>query len=193
MDNDELSDLLARCSLKDQKALEQLYEKVAPYLNGVAYRILGASDDSNDVLQEAFVQIWNNAANFNPAQANPLTWMSSIVRYRAIDKLRQEQRHVAQRPHQDSEAEILQSIPGAHTQEDIQQQFMLNKQLKKCLDLMNDKFRKSVELAYLYGYSREELAESLDTNVNTIKSWLHRGVAKLKLCLEGQYDEHTDR
>ncbi|WP_317932243.1 RNA polymerase sigma factor [Halioxenophilus sp. WMMB6] len=64
MDNDELMDLLARCTLRDQKALERLYQKTAAYLNGVAYRILGSSDASNDVLQEAFVQIWENAASY---------------------------------------------------------------------------------------------------------------------------------
>ena len=62
----------------------------------------------------------------------------------------------------------------------------LNKQLQACLDAMNDKFKKSVELAYLYGYSREELAETLGTNINTVKSWLKRGSARLKDCMEGQ-------
>ncbi len=191
MDNEELMDLLARCALRDQKALERLYQKTASYLNAVAYRILGSSDSSNDVLQEAFVQIWDNASSYTPGKANPLTWMSSIVRYRAIDKARQDNRH-QNRPSQEEEDDILLSIPSGETQEDAQYRFQLNRKLKQCLEAMNDNFRRSLELAYLYGYSRDELAEALGSNVNTIKSWLKRGGAKLKECLESELGEELE-
>ena len=188
LDNDELIDLLARCALRDQKALEQLYKKTAAYLNGVALRIVGTPDSSNEVLQEAFVQIWDNAATFAPAKANPLTWMCSIVRYRAIDKLRQEKRH-RNRPPADEEIDILLNTPGGEQQEAAQQRFRLNEYIQQCLEGMNDNFKQSVELAYLHGYSREELAETLGANVNTVKSWLRRGAANLKSCLEAQLGE----
>ncbi len=180
-----LMNLIARCALRDQKALETLYQTAAAYLNGVAFRILGSADSSNDVLQESFVQIWNNAASYTSAQGNPTTWMTSIVRYRAIDKLRHEERH-QNRPHHEAETEILLNTPTEETQEEIYSRFRLNAQLKKCLESMNDKFKQSLELAYLYGYSREELADVLDTNINTVKTWLKRGGAKLKVCMEGE-------
>jgi RNA polymerase sigma-70 factor (ECF subfamily) len=185
LDNEELMRLLARCALRDQAALESLYQKTAAYLNAVAYRIVGSTDLSNDVLQESFVQIWNNATRYTPAQGNPTTWMTSIVRYRAIDKLRHEGRH-QNRPHHDEEANILLSTPSEDTEEEIYSRFRLNEELKKCLDAMNDKFKRSIELAYLQGYSREELAETLGTNINTVKSWLKRGGAQLKICMEGK-------
>ncbi|AHK16130.1 MAG: RNA polymerase sigma factor [Thalassolituus sp.] len=185
MDNEMLMNLIARCALREQKALEALYQAAAAYLNGVAFRILGSADSSNDVLQESFVQIWNNAASYTPAQGNPTTWMTSIVRYRAIDKLRHEARH-QNRPHHEAETEILLNTPTEETQEEIYSRFRLNAQLKKCLESMNDKFKQSLELAYLYGYSREELADVLDTNINTVKTWLKRGGAKLKVCMEGE-------
>ena len=185
MDNEELMGLLARCALRDQKALEALYQKTATYLNGVAYHILGSADSSNDVLQESFVQIWNNAVNYSPTQGKPTTWLTSIVRYRAIDKLRHEKRH-QNRPYHEEEADILLSTPSDDTQEEVYSRYRLNEQLRKCLDAMNDKFKQSIELAYLYGYSREELAETLGTNTNTVKSWLKRGGAKLKICMEDE-------
>lgn len=185
MDNDELIGLIARCALRDQQALEQLYRRTANYLNAVAFRLLGSRDLSNEVLQEAFIQIWDNAAQYAPSQSSPLTWMVSIVRYRAIDKLRHESRH-DNRPPPGEEADILSAIPGAESQEDTHNRFQLNEQMRHCLEAMNDKFKRSVELAYIYGYSREELAEALDANVNTIKSWLRRGSAKLKDCLTDQ-------
>ena len=185
MDNEELENLLARCALRDQKALELLYQQTASYLNAVAYRMVGDSDASNDVLQEAFVQIWDKAGDYAPSMANPLTWMTSIVRYRAIDKLRREKRH-QNRPGAEEEDDILMSASTGETQEELYQKSQLSEQVNQCLEGMNEKFKKSVELAYLYGYSREELAEVLATNVNTVKSWLRRGAAKLKECLEGK-------
>ncbi|MDN3640753.1 sigma-70 family RNA polymerase sigma factor [Simiduia curdlanivorans] len=190
MDNEELVNLLARCALRDQKALALLYQKTAAYLNAVAYRMLGSSDASNDVLQEAFVQIWDNATSYMPSQAKPLTWMSSIVRYRAIDKIRHERRH-QNRPPAEEEANILLTTPDTDTQEDIHQRFRLNEQLQKCFEVMNENFKRSVQLAYLQGYSREEIAETLGANVNTVKSWLRRGAANLKACLEGTHGGKT--
>ena len=185
MDNEVLVELLARCALRDQKALEALYQESAAYLNAVAYRIVGSVDISNEVLQESFIQIWNKASSYTPMLGNPSTWMTSIVRYRAIDKLKHEGRH-QNRPYAEEENDILLNTPSEHTQEEVYNQFRLNKQLQACLNAMNDKFKKSVELAYLYGYSREELAEALGTNINTVKSWLKRGSARLKDCMEGQ-------
>lgn len=183
-----LISLLARCALRDQKALESLYQKTSAYLNGVAFRILGSTDSSNDVLQESFIQIWNNASSYTLTQGNPTTWMTSIVRYRAIDKLRHEARH-QNRPHHEAEEEILLNIACDENQEEAYSRFRLNQDLKKCLNAMNDKFKQSLELAYLYGYSREELANVLDTNINTVKTWLKRGGAKLKECMDGSHME----
>jgi RNA polymerase sigma-70 factor (ECF subfamily) len=185
LDNEELISLLARCALRDQSALELLYQKTSAYLNAVAYRIVGSADSSNDVLQESFVQIWNNATRYTAAQGNPTTWMTSIVRYRAIDKIRHEGRH-QNRPHHEEETEILLSTASEDTQEEVYSRFRLNEELKKCLNAMNDKFKQSIELAYLHGYSREELAETLGTNINTVKSWLKRGGAQLKICMQGK-------
>jgi len=176
--------LLGRCALNDQAALERLYDMTSSYLNGVAYRVLGSTDESNDVLQEAFIQIWQNASTYAASKTKPLTWMSSIVRYRAIDKLRSESRH-QNRPDHD-EDEILNNVASPNSEEDNYLLYRLNEQLRKCLDGMNEKFRKSVELAYLQGFSREELAQVLDANLNTVKSWLRRGSATLKQCMEGQ-------
>lgn len=191
MDHEELENLLARCALRDQKALELLYQRVAPYLNGVAYRILGTADEADDVLQEGFIQIWDNAGNYAASKANPVTWMTSIIRYRAIDKLRADNKH-KNRPHPDEEEDVLKAIPSEQTGESQYMQFRVNQQLQHCLELMNAKFKRCVVLAYLYGYTREELADTLDANLNTIKSWLHRGSKSLKQCMEAEPENLKD-
>ena len=69
--DDELVALIARCALRDQAALKKLFDRLAPYLNAVAFRIVRSEDIANDVLQEAFLQVWQNAAAYRPDLAKP--------------------------------------------------------------------------------------------------------------------------
>ena len=180
--DDRLINLIARCALRDQAALKQLFEQVGPYLNAVAWRILKSTDLSNEVLQEVFLQIWNNAASYRPHIARPLTWMASITRYRAIDRLDKESRNSKHtRAIADEE-----DFPGGDEPEHKLGNSQLRFQLHQCLTTLGDNIKRSIELAYLQGYSREEIAQTLSTNTNTVKSWLHRGAERLRLCLEKQ-------
>lgn len=180
IENTDLETLIAQCAIKDQAALKRLYDLTGPYLNRVAWKILRSEESSNDVLQDAFVQIWQNANAYRSDIAKPMTWLSSIVRYRAIDKLSAEQKHSAAR---DLETEIddIAAI-GSQTYESVYQ-FQMNEHFNECLDTLNERGRQCIQLAYLQGYSREELAERFDTNINTVKSWLNRNVKRLKTCL----------
>lgn len=182
-DSDELSNLIARCVLQDQRALETLYSLTAGYLNTVAFRIVDDEDLSNEVLQEAFVQIWCKANSYQPHRANPLTWMASVVRYRAIDKLRHERRHQNQVSEPDGRC-VVDTIASSHCVEQEYLRTRHSEQLNACLAKMDSKFTRSLELAYLYGYSREELGTALGANVNTVKSWLRRGSKMIKNALQ---------
>jgi len=93
-DRDRLETLLAKSALGDQAAFAEIYDSAAAKLNGIAYRIVRNVDSANEVLQEAFVQIWNNASEYRADKAEPMTWMASIVRYRAYDRLRFEKRRI---------------------------------------------------------------------------------------------------
>lgn len=181
--DDELINLIARCALRDQSALKQLFDQVSPYLNAVAWRILKSTDLSNEVLQEAFLQIWNNAGSYRPHLARPLTWMASITRYRALDRLDKEQRGKRNtRAIEDEE-----DFPGGDEPEQNLDSSQLRFHLHQCLTTLGDNIKRSIELAYLHGYSREEIAQTLATNTNTVKSWLHRGAERLRLCLETKH------
>lgn len=185
MQDDELINLLARCALKDQHALRQLYDRLSPWLNGIAFRILRSTELSNDVLQEAFVQIWNNASSYRSDKAKPLTWICSIVRYRALDRLQLERKHLDRRV-DDEDLHALDKHPSRENLEDNIHQGQVRTHIQDCLQELNDRIGSCIKLAYLYGYSREELAERYATPVNTIKSWLRRGSEKLRLCLESK-------
>lgn len=181
--SDELINLIARCAIRDQAALKLLFERVGPYLNAIAWRILNSKELTNEVLQEAYLQIWNNASTYRPHLAKPLTWMASITRYRALDRLAQEKRiHDKFIPPPDD----MEHEPGDDEPEKNVSAGQLRFHLHQCLTTLSDNIKRSIELAYLYGYSREEIAETFSTNTNTVKSWLHRGAERLKLCLEAK-------
>lgn len=181
--NEELINLIARCAIRDQAALKMLFDRISPYLNAVVYRIVKSDDVAKEVLQEAFLQIWNNAASYRPHLASPLTWMASIARYRALDRLEVEKRLRERFVSADHEYSLDEHVSHQNPEHDASTS-QLKFNLHRCLLALSDNIKRSVELAYLYGYSREEIAEKFSTNTNTVKSWLHRGAERLKLCLE---------
>lgn len=179
MQDDILLDLLSRCALRDQTALKLLFDKTSAYLNRVAYNILRSEDLSNDVLQDAFIQIWDKADTYRPDIAKPLTWMGSIVRYRSLDRLSKENKHNAAR---DLDSDVS-DISDPEKLDDLLENDQRKKDFFECLETLQERGRDCIQLAYIYGYSREELAERFDTNTNTIKSWLSRNTKRLKTCL----------
>jgi len=181
MTTELLEQLLSRCALGDQAAFKQLYQAVAGKLNGIAYRILNNVDTANEVLQEAFVQIWNKAGEYRSEMAEPMTWMASIVRYRAYDRIRHENRRVEGYQLPDSSDEL------ANLSNDDQPELLMcdvGQQLDDCLKQLDNSQQHSILMAYYYGFSREEISDHFNAPINTVKSWLRRGLARLQLCLD---------
>ena len=183
MNTDRLSELISRCALADQAALHELYALTAPYLNRVAFNILRSEALSNEALQDAFVEIWKNAGKYRADIAAPLTWLCSITRYRALDKLAQEKKHNLGRDTSMETDQLKTHVKGVA---DLIADADEVTRLGACIDTLSGSARQCVKMAYLEGYSREELAIHFEQNVNTIKSWLHRSVKRLRLCLDQQ-------
>lgn len=179
---DQLEHLLARIALKDQKALQQLYQKAAGKLNGIAMKILHDADLSNDVLQETFLQIWHHAGEYRRDLGEPMAWMSSLLRYRTLDKLRVENREQKRR----DQYEEVQSLFGethAVSPVTIMLQQDVNSSLNRCLETLDVTNRNAILMAYYYGHSREDIAIHVEQPINTVKSWLKRGLTRLAKCL----------
>jgi len=179
---DELDSLLARIALKDQAALEQLYGLVSAKLNGVAMKLLNDADLSNDVLQETFLQIWNNAGEYRRHLSEPMTWMTSLLRYRSLDKLKVESREQKRRD-QHEEVQALFDEESSQTPLSKMLQDNTDDRLNLCLKTLETLNRNAILMAYYYGYNREDIAIHLEKPVNTIKSWLKRGLTRLAECL----------
>jgi RNA polymerase sigma factor (sigma-70 family) len=178
-DNAELATLLNAVARRDRAAFKDLYERIAPKLFAILLRILRNKATAEEVLQEVFLRIWQNAESFSAEAGPAMGWLISIARNRAIDVLRSK-----------NPAEPVADMDGAELFERIaeptdREAHMMNiAALRHCLGTIEEPVRSSILLAYYEGYSREELAQRFERPVNTIKTWLHRGLAALKSCLE---------
>lgn len=178
----QLTQLLLACQQDNADAFHQLYQLTAHRLNGIAFRITGNSDSSNEVLQEAFIQIWQKRHSYQTSKSEAYTWLASIVRYRAYDRLRYDK---IRPQHNSVTFNEWDSGQGHDEADSLQKQLQPfgNEELDFCLAQLEQKQRQSILMAYLYGYSREDVATHFKSPVNTIKSWIRRGLGRLLLCL----------
>ena len=174
-----LEKLLAGVAKGDEASFAELYQATSSKLFAVALRILRSREVAEEVVQEAYFRVWEKAKDFNPEIASPITWMAAIVRNRSLDEVR---RRVA-RPFADAselddiESEDEHPLNAIERGEDVVR-------LLKCLEGLEPEKKQIVRLAYLDGLSREALAKRFNRPEGTIKTWLHRSLAQLKVCLE---------
>ena len=180
---DAIGELMARCALRDQRAFAQLYRQTASKLYGVALRILRRGDWAEEVLQESYVSIWSHAQEYTAAKSAPMTWMTAIVRNRALDWLR--------RPHfehgSDDYELLIETLPDDSQGPDVLAGLGRDAQaLADCLKQISANQRQSITLAYMHGLSHGELAQHMREPLGTVKTWIRRGLEKLKTCIEGR-------
>jgi RNA polymerase sigma-70 factor, ECF subfamily len=174
----ELVWLLAAVAKGDEAAFERLYQATRAKLYGVVLRILRRADLADEVMQEAYLKVWNSAGQFDPALASPVTWMLAIARNRAIDLVRRKSDTSI-----DEEPEVME-VP-ADTPDPLAKREMSDelKRLLACMGRLEEERRRLVLLAYYSGWSREQLAAEFDKPVNTIKTWLRRALFDIRECL----------
>lgn len=172
-----IEELLAAVAERDKAAFRLLYQRTSAKLYGIVLRILPDRAQAEDAMQDVYVRIWRNAGGYDAARGRPITWLAAIARNMAIDVRRREGARGAGR-----EAEIDLDLLGGREDAPSSERLAA---LSACLSRLEPDQRKLILAAYLQGESREELAERLDRPVGTIKSWLHRGLAVLRTCLDG--------
>lgn len=173
-----LADKLAGVARGDREAFAGLYDATAPKLFGIVLRIVRDRQIAEDVVQDAYLKIWENASRYSPEAGHPLSWMISISRNRAIDIVRR--RGEVQMPVTDDGPEWEATIAEPR---DREAEFIDADRLSHCLEGLEATQRRCFVDAYLEGFSREELAERYERPVNTIKTWLHRSANTLRTCL----------
>jgi RNA polymerase sigma-70 factor (ECF subfamily) len=183
MDADELSVLLSRCALRDQHAFRTLYQLCSAKLFAVAARITRRRDWAEEVLQESFINIWNHAAGYNTAKSAPMTWMTAIVRNRALDLLRRPREVEIGEDHEDLMASLPDESPGP---EELFKRSMEAGALAECMKQLTGEQQKSIALAFFNGLSHGELARQMQKPLGTVKTWIRRGLERLKGCLDAE-------
>lgn len=176
----ELDRLLVAVARRDRDAFRRLYDLTSPKLFATILRIVKVRASAEEVLQDVFLRIWQNAESFSPETAPARAWMNSIARNRAIDVLRQ--KGFTPGPGVDDDTNWYERIAEDR---DREADMVNNASLLRCLETIDEQARDCVLLAYYEGFSREELAQRYDRPVNTIKTWLHRSLASLRACLDG--------
>jgi len=194
-DREDLPALLARVSLGDRAAFAGLYRRTSAHLLGLILRIQGDRAIAEDVLQEVFVKVWASAATYEADRAQPMAWMATIARHRAIDSLRRRRTEPAGvstvRGADGDDVDLLDQLPSAQAGPlEALDQALDARALGRCMGELGADQRQCLALAYYQGLSHTEVAAQLVQPLGTVKSWVRRGLQALRTCLEriGQAD-----
>jgi RNA polymerase sigma-70 factor, ECF subfamily len=172
-----INDLLARVALGDRVAFQKLYAATSAKLFGVALRVLKNRSDAEDCLQEVYVKVWHNAAKYQVSGYSPITWLVTIARNQAIDRIRSQKAGNVDLSEADDVADA-----GA-TPEQAVMQGADSDRLRQCLERLSPGRAEAVKACYMEGYSYQELAERLEQPINTVRTWLRRSLISLRECL----------
>jgi len=180
--SDDLSALMARVAMQDRAAFERVYQATCAHLLGVAFRILNNRERSEEVLQEAFVNVWHGARGYNSNVATPMTWLINIVRNKAIDALRSGASERRSTDALDDEAFEVRADAA------LEPHHLLDASLQRahidaCMEALNAQQRQALALAYYKGLVHTEIAAQMGAPLGTAKAWVRRGLDKLKECL----------
>lgn len=173
-----LADLLSATSRGDRAAFSSLYQRTSAKLYGICLRLLGSEAEAQDVLQDVYVIVWEKAGRFDPSKAGAITWLAVLARNRAIDRLR---RRSVGTDAIEAAAHIEDESPSAF---DIVEQADNAARLGRCLEQLEERSRSMIRSAFLDGASYPELAEREGVPLGTMKSWIRRGLQRLRGCLE---------
>lgn len=203
LDDQEVKKLILRAAIKDEgaaEAFERLYNLCAPLLLGVAQRIVGRRELAEEVLHDGFAKIWRAAGSFDPLANQPVAWLVAIIRNRAIDV--QASHDISRVDSYHDAVHHVNNVDGVDkdpeglldryfdwsgnddTTGENEDKRRAGQRLRDCLGGLQASERQAVVLAYQHGLSHGDLATHLQKPLGTVKTWVRRGMANLRLCLE---------
>ena len=190
-DNHSLQALIAGAAQGDHACFADIYERTHTHLFGVAVRILGQGQAAEDVLQEAYVSIWKNAAGYRSEvdgqSIQAMTWLIAIVRNKALDayraRARRKESGMPDSGEVDEEGTESSAAPSAVQ---LLEQATQALHIEGCMNALDGSYRQSLALAYYQGLSHTEVAAHMGAPLGSVKAWIRRGLEKLKGCLAAQ-------
>ncbi|HVF50985.1 MAG TPA: sigma-70 family RNA polymerase sigma factor [Pyrinomonadaceae bacterium] len=182
----ELSDsaevaLLRAVAGGDEKAFASLYDQYSPILFGLLVRILHSRPEAEDVLQEVFLQVWQRAASFDETRGRPFTWLVTLARSRAIDRLRSS--NARERLATASAQGLTEDFVDTSAETFRAEQ---SEVVQRALAAIPEEQRRALALAYFEGLSQTEIAARLQEPLGTVKTRMRSGMTKLRELLRGR-------
>ena len=180
---EEERSLVRRLKARDEAALAELYDLLAPWILGLAFRILRDEDEAEQVVGEVFVQVWRHVDQHDARRGPLVPWILSIARNRALDALRRRDRwwRKADRWHQAQQVEPGDVEPASH--EASVPGWPLHREVHAALAALPDELRRVVLLAYFEGLTHSEIARRLNQPLGTVKTRLRIAHQKLTKAL----------
>ncbi|HET7268285.1 MAG TPA: sigma-70 family RNA polymerase sigma factor [Oleiagrimonas sp.] len=175
-DRDALAGLLHAVGEGDRQAFAELYRHTSGKLYGVCLRVLHSRDEADEILQEAYITVWRRAASFDAGRASPMTWLVTVTRNKAIDRLRKHRETLTDEPIEQASDD---PTPPADAQLSQERQ-----RLQRCLDQLDAPQRHAVREAFFSGATYMQLAARQNVPLGTMKSWIRRSLIRLRTCLE---------
>lgn len=176
----ELIDGLTRIAAGDQRSLEAVYRGTSAKLFGICLRILRDKGEAEEVLQDVYISVWRKAASYDSSIASPITWLATIARNRAIDRLRSREA-IMHRRLETTKA----GSDAAHSTVVTDSVSDDSAQLAECLGLLDKPQANAIRAAFFEGLTYSDLAAQAQVPVGTMKSRIRRSLLKLRDCLAG--------
>ena len=174
-----LADALVKTGSEDRGAFRDLYVLTRSKLFGICLRICGERQAAEDVLHEVYLTIWRRAGAWEPGRASPITWLATIARNRAIDWRRAQ--GIRRTDPLDGAPDIADDAPSA---EAMLLSSESSHRLATCLQALDERQRTAIRTAFFDGVTYADLADRANVPLGTMKSWVRRGLARLKECLD---------
>lgn len=184
LSTDRASDttLMEQMGTGDEQALEALYDRHAPMVFSVAHAILGRSQDAEEVTEDVFVQIWSDPERFDSNRGSLKSYVATIARSRALDRVRAGSRRLAayERAAATEEEGTVVGVSTSEPTDRGAEESDMRSSIRNALMALNEGQRQAIKLAYLRGFSQSEIAEELGEPLGTIKTRIRDGMAKLR-------------
>lgn len=184
MNNNDIERQRLKVSLRevaagDRSAMRVLYDQTSAKLFGVCLRILKERGDAEEALQDVYIKVWHHADRFDADRASPITWLCSIARNTAIDRLRFARRAIS------GQGEVPELIPDdAPTADIILEHRQEHERMLACIGLLQGDHARCIRAAFLDGHTYVQLADKHKVPLGTMKSWIRRGLLRLRECLD---------
>lgn len=176
---EEIEEMIARTALRDRAAFGALYDATSGKLLAVCHSVLKNRDDAEDTLQEVFLRIWNKADRYAVTGHSPMTWLITIARNIAIDRLRAKAR--AGTGKSETDADVLPDArPGPEATTIAASE---SRRIVDCMQELPGDRAEAVRGAYLEGATYADLATKFEVPLNTMRTWLRRSLQSLRECM----------